>query len=188
VHADPPNWLTSLYGRCGAVALAVAQRILRDRHEAEDILQEAFVSALQVRGSYDPRRGSELAWLLVIVRTKALDRLRSRQVRTSAALMLRDAPAAGAAEADPMAAAHLTGGLSELPVQQRAALVLAYFEGLTQVEIAAQLEAPLGSVKTWLRSGIAQLASVMREPAQSVRWRLDQCASACADGEAIRST
>jgi RNA polymerase sigma-70 factor (ECF subfamily) len=172
------------------VALAVAQRILRDRQEAEDILQDAFVAALQVRGSYDSRRGSELAWLLAIVRTKALDRVRARQVRVNAAVMLRDAESEHAPELDSMAAAHLTRHLSSLPVQHRAAIVLAYFEGLTHVEIARHLGAPLGSVKTWLRSGVAQLAAEMREPPtgiQAVR-QLNQCDSAWADGEAIRST
>jgi len=165
VQGNAVHWLTLLYGRSASVALAVAQRILRDRQEAEDILQDAFVAALQLRGTYDPRRGTELSWLLAIVRTKSLDRLRARQVRAVASAALRDVEPVPERERDPMASAQVTNGFSALPAHQQAALVLAYFEGLTHVEIAAQMVAPLGSVKTWLRSGIAQLALGLREPA-----------------------
>jgi RNA polymerase sigma-70 factor, ECF subfamily len=158
----PVHWLTLLYGRSAPVALAVAQRILRDRQEAEDILQDTFVAALQLRGTYDPRRGTELSWLLAIIRTKALDRLRARRVRAVASVALRQVESETERECDPMAAAHVTDGFSTLPVHQQAALVLAYFEGLTHVEIAAQMGAPLGSVKTWLRAGIARLALGLR--------------------------
>jgi RNA polymerase sigma-70 factor (ECF subfamily) len=156
--------LAALYAQTAALGLAVAQRILRDRQEAEDILQDAYVSALHQRGNYDPRRGSELAWILAIIRAKALDRLRSKQVRLRVQPRLRPAGIALEHEADPLAAAYLTQGFATLPAHQRAALVLAYFEGLTHVEIAAQMGAPLGSVKTWLRAGIARLAIGLRDP------------------------
>ncbi|HEX4384777.1 MAG TPA: sigma-70 family RNA polymerase sigma factor [Myxococcales bacterium] len=169
----PPSavhWLAALYAQTAALGLAVAQRIVRDRQEAEDILQDAYVSALQQRGNYDPRRGSELGWILAIIRAKALDRLRSRRVRLRVQPQLQLAEIAPENEADPLAAAYLTQGFGALPAHQRAALVLAYFEGLTHVEIAAQMGAPLGSVKTWLRAGIAQLAIGLRDPApDSVR-------------------
>jgi RNA polymerase sigma factor (sigma-70 family) len=121
----PVHWLTLLYGRSAPVALAVAQRILRDRQEAEDILQDTFVAALQLRGTYDPRRGTELSWLLAIIRTKALDRLRARRVRAVASVALRQVESETERERDPMAAAHVTDGFSTLPVHQQAALVLA---------------------------------------------------------------
>jgi RNA polymerase sigma-70 factor (ECF subfamily) len=147
------------------MALAVALRILRDRLEAEDVLQDAFVASVGLRQTFDPRRGSELSWLLAIVKGKALDRLRSQKVRTSAADVLRQAPRADAREADPMAEAYMKRALSTLSAQQQTALNLAYFEGLTHVEIATRMGTPLGTVKSWLRAGIAQLGAAVNAPA-----------------------
>jgi RNA polymerase sigma-70 factor (ECF subfamily) len=159
--AETPRWLAPLYAAASPTALAVAQRIVGCRLEAEDILQDAFVASVRLRKNYDPQRGSEMAWLLAIVKSKALDRLRARNVRSVVAVALRQASSESPPDADPMANAHVRRGLSTLTNQQRDALDLAYFGGLTHVEIAERMSAPLGSVKTWLRTGLAQLGAEM---------------------------
>jgi RNA polymerase sigma-70 factor, ECF subfamily len=172
VSIEARQWLAALYERAASVAFAVAVRILRDREEAQDTLQDAFISALQLRDRFDARRGTELAWLLSIVRARSLDRLRARRVRSAFHERQLDAPLPEAAEADSMAVARLHRGFAGLPQPQQKVLVLAYFQGLTHVEIAAHLGAPLGSVKSWLRGGVAELAAELASPEEQAPGRL----------------
>jgi RNA polymerase sigma-70 factor (ECF subfamily) len=157
------SWCAELYARAAPAARSLARRILRDAPEAEDVVQDSFVAALGLRHRYDRLRGSETSWLLVIVRSKAVDRLRARRVRTSFAAT-HDGGAVVAVENDPNAVARLNRALSGLPPRQRTALLLAYVEGLTQVEIADRMAAPLGSVKGWVRQGLALVTQSFQLP------------------------
>ena len=170
IAARDPKALRELYDRSASVALAVAHRILRSTPEAQDVLQDAFVEAWRNASQFDARRGTAVAWLLAITRSRALDRLRTRAAadRASNALKAEEPPTVPLAiesatqrqERD-----RLQQALATLPSEQRDTLQLAYFEGLTQVEIAARLGEPLGTVKTRCRLALEKLARVLGETA-----------------------
>ena len=155
-----------LYDRHTPQVFALARRILRNDGDAEDIVQEVFSQAWRTAASYDHQRGSVVGWLLVITRTRAIDKLRARQSRpvTSAAIEPDTLPAVAAPDA--VIAAEQAGivkaALLDLPVAQRTALELAYYEGLTQTEIAERLAEPLGTVKTRMRAALTTLRARLR--------------------------
>ena len=170
IASRDPKALRELYDRSASVALAVAQRILRSAPEAQDVLQDAFVEAWRNASQFDARRGTAVAWLLAITRSRALDRLRSRAAadRASTALKAEEQPAVPL----PIESAtqrqerdRLQQALAALPSEQRDTVQLAYFEGLTQVEIAARLGQPLGTVKTRSRLALEKLARILGETA-----------------------
>lgn len=146
--------LAELYDRHAGLVLGLALRIVRDRADAEDVVQEVFVQAWRTAGRYERRRGSPEAWLSVMARTRALDRLRRRAAR-------REEPddAAPADTATPPLDEQLAirDALQALSADQRQALELAFYEGLTHSEIAARLDQPLGTVKTRIRTAMMRL-------------------------------
>lgn len=146
--------LAEFYDAHAALAYGLASRVLRDRSDAEDVVQEAFVQVWRQAARYDPLRGSPQAWLCAIVRTRALDRLRRRIARREAG----EAPAAGGAgPPDHEGRLAIRKALQALSPEQRQALELAYYEGLTQTEIARRLDTPLGTIKTRIRTGMMRL-------------------------------
>ena len=160
--------VAELYDRYAARVLGLAYRIVRNSSDAEDVVQEVFSQAWRKASSYQPARGTVVGWLLMMARTRAIDRLRARQSR-------RDAEAEPDLEAIPSEAASLSdqiianqqaagirAAMEALPPDQRTALDLAYFEGLTQTEIAERLRIPLGTVKTRIRSALASLRRSVR--------------------------
>ena len=156
--------LAELYDRYSALLYGVALRILRHPPEAEDALQEAWVQVWNQSSHFDPRRGSVPAWLVTIARTRALDRLR----RNTSRGRFEDQATPRGDAADPMdAAAHgklrdtLARALAALDPKQRQVLEIAYFEGLSQSQIASRLGAPLGSVKYWARQGLMRLKELV---------------------------
>ena len=157
-----------LYDRYAAQLYALARRIVRNEADAEDVLQEVFSQAWRNAGSYDPKRGSVLGWLLMMTRTRAIDRLRSQQVRPdSRATPFSDEIMAREENATDLLlvaeqAARVRAALLMLPPQQRAPLELAYYEGLTQAEIAERLTEPLGTVKTRMRAALSSLRERLR--------------------------
>jgi RNA polymerase sigma-70 factor, ECF subfamily len=170
VAAGDARALRKLYDRCAPVVLALALRILRNRAEAEDTLQDAFLEAWRRAGAFDARRGSATAWILAIARSRALDRLRARSSADRAAQAA--AREEMAAPSPPIESAErrqererLQRALSALPPEQRQTLELAYFEGLTQSEIAARTGDPLGTVKTRCRLALDKLAGFLEEGA-----------------------
>lgn len=170
IAARDPRALRELYDRCAPVALAVAHRILRNSPEAEDVLQDAFVDAWRNADRYEARRGTAVAWLLTMVRSRALDRLRARASsdRAHHALQAEEgdpAPLPIESATQRQERDLIQGALAELPAEQRAALQLAYFEGLTQAEIAARTGEPLGTVKTRCRLALEKLARLLGEVA-----------------------
>jgi RNA polymerase sigma-70 factor, ECF subfamily len=158
----------ALYDRHGAILFGIVLRILRSKSEAEEVLQEVFLQIWRGAGRFDESRGQLLPWLMLLARSRALDRLRASSVRDRAT-------AAVAAEPDPqiddasdevaLSEISLTvrRALAEIPEDQRTALMLAYFEGLTQSEIAVRLGRPLGTVKTHTRLGLARLRELLNE-------------------------
>jgi RNA polymerase sigma-70 factor (ECF subfamily) len=157
-----------LYDRHAGRVLALARRILRDEGDAEDIVQEVFSQAWRTATRYEAGRGSVAGWLLMIARTRAIDRLRARHARpdTTGDVLLETMPGTTQAPSDQAIAneqyALIRQGLVALPVEQRTALELAYFEGLSQSEIAERLAAPLGTIKTRIRTALTTLRRSLR--------------------------
>jgi len=161
--------LSALYDRYGARLYALAFTIVRDGADAEDVVLEAFLQAWRSAGRYDSARGSVVSWLTVIVRTRALDLVRSRIRRDRATTTAaRDVGggfvAMGHAGEPPGESAerterrqHVAAALRELPDSQQKVIELAFYEGRSQSEIAAMLKEPLGTVKTRARAGMRKL-------------------------------
>jgi len=149
-----------LWDRFGAGVYTVCRRRLGDPGAAEDAAQEAFTSVWRRAGTFDPARGSAAAWLYAVARNAAAQLVRRGQ--TGATLMVLDDQTADA-EKDPVLGFALHAALTRLPATEREVLELAYFEDLTQSEIAARLRLPLGTVKTRTRSGLHRLAGYLED-------------------------
>ena len=163
-----PDALAELYDRYARSIYSLAVRIVRDQADAEDIVQEVFSQAWRQAARYDAARGNVAAWLLTLARSRAIDRLRGRRARPwevsegSSPLTLPDAglgPDVLAASAEQVGLVRTA--LQSLPLMERVALELAYFEGHTHTEIATRLELPLGTVKTRIRQGLLRLRAAM---------------------------
>jgi RNA polymerase sigma-70 factor (ECF subfamily) len=162
--------LAELYDRHARLVFSLALRILQERADAEDVVQEVFAQVWTQAGRYDPGRGAVAAWMLMLARSRAIDRLRARRARPGAAVE------AGAAETVPDSATtqdlqllsaeqvgRLQRALEDLPEAQRQALELAYYEGLTHAEIAARLAEPLGTIKTRIRQAVIKLRASLSQ-------------------------
>lgn len=160
--------LASLYDRYRLILFGLILRILHSRPEAEDVLQDVFIQVWKRAADFDESRGRAFTWLVTLARSRAIDRLRaldSRQRTANESLLAVPESISDAAE-DAFKSEQrevVRAALDELPEEQRQALVLAYFEGLTQSEIAARLGAPLGTVKTRMRSGMIKLRELLGE-------------------------
>jgi RNA polymerase sigma-70 factor (ECF subfamily) len=173
VAAGDPSGLADLYDRHARALYSLAYRMLSNRAEAEDLVQDVFSQAWRQAGRYDARRAGVGTWLLMMTRARALDRLRARRVR---AFEMTGTPATDVAASDPDQETHvitaeeagrLRAALQDLPDAQRKAIELAYYGGLSQTEIAEQLREPLGTIKTRIRTGLLRL----RDALQWEHWR-----------------
>ena len=172
-HGDEAA-LASLYDRYRLILFGLLVRILNSRQEAEDILQEVFIQVWRRAADFDERRGKPFTWLVTLARSRAIDRLRQLSARERLAV-------ASAQEAPPEASDAsleayrseqkeiVAGALAQLPEEQRHSLLLAYFEGLTQSEIATRLGTPLGTVKTRMRTGMIKLRDLLGERIRTLR-------------------
>lgn len=143
--------LGELYDRFAPRLLGVAQRLLRSRGEAEDLVHDVFIEAWRRAGSYEPARASVASWLLLLVRSRALDRLRSARRWQSierVVALSSDAQHALPSPAEFGDAAALRAFVTGLPVDQRAVLELGFFAGCSYPEIARRLLIPVGTVKS----------------------------------------
>ena len=173
--------LATLYDRHGRLVYSLARAIVNADADAEEVTEDVFVALWTSPERFDQNRGSLRGWLATIARTRALDRLRSsrrRQVAheraaslsgegTAVALSGTEPTDQGAQVAD--VRSSLNRALSVLNADQRRALELAYFNGLTQSEIASTLGEPLGTVKTRLRDGMSKLRALLNAPEGALR-------------------
>ena len=158
--------LAELYDRHSRLLFSLVVRIVSDRGEAEEILQEVFVRVWTRVDMYDARMGAPLPWMVRVARNKAIDRLWARRVRAAV-----DTPAVDLAAVEATAAAtgiqtpeaavldserrrRVTGALAGLPAEQRQLIEQAFFEGYTHSELAQRFGLPLGTVKTRIRLGM----------------------------------
>ena len=160
--------LAALYDRYRLILFGLILRILHSRPEAEDVLQDVFIQVWKRAADFDDARGRAFTWLVTLARSRTIDRLRSlnsRQRTANEALEAAPDHVSDAVE-DAFKSEQrevVRTALEELPTEQRQALVLAYFEGLTQTEIASRMGSPLGTVKTRMRSGMIKLRELLGE-------------------------
>ena len=154
-----------LFDRYNQLALNLAARVLNERQEAEDVVQEVFLQIWRDASSYRQERGNVSTWIVAIARSRAIDKLRSRKARRvldpvgdneeqDVAEKLPD-PAARPGDLDNQLLVRKAFG--SLAVDQRVAIEMAYYEGMSQTEIAEALREPLGTIKTRIRSGLLKL-------------------------------
>ena len=158
-----------LYRATSSRLFSICLRLLPDRAEAEDVLQEVFTSIWHKAEQFDPDRASAMAWMAMVARNRAIDRLRSPShvVRTTAIELGEELPDGGATPADE-AEAHtdrerLQRCLQRLDERRRGLIRTAFFEGATYEELARRSGAPLGSVKSWIRRGLMQLRTCLEQ-------------------------
>jgi RNA polymerase sigma-70 factor (ECF subfamily) len=155
----------ALYDLYAKPLYSLILRILSDPKEAEDVLQEVFLQLWEKAGAFDEAAGKPFSWVVTMTRNKAIDRIRSRQRRSrlfeeasgsiEATASETAAPAPIGVEQDE--AAQIRTALNALPKEQRQAIEMAFFRGLTHSEIAEALREPLGTVKARIRRGMLQL-------------------------------
>jgi RNA polymerase sigma-70 factor (ECF subfamily) len=156
-----------LYDATASRVVGLAVRVVRDRAQAEEVAQEAFLEIWKTSGRFDPAKGSPLGWMLTIVHRKAVDRVRSAEASTrrDTTYHQRNHPVehdstAEAATAS-LEARRVRQALAGLTPAQREALELAYFGGYTHTEVATMLELPVGTAKTRIRDGLIRLRDTM---------------------------
>ncbi len=164
-----PEGLAAAYDRYGSIAFSLFLRITRDQTTSEDLLQELFMRVWNRARDFDPNKGALGVWITSIGRNMAIDYVRSAQARFTARLQPID-------HVDPLNFLQKTpeqesildrrrivaDAFTNLNPNERRVLELAYFEGFSQSEIATRLEEPLGTVKSWMRSGLGRLRSAMK--------------------------
>ncbi len=158
--------LGRLYDLLSRPLYSLALRILNDSSEAQDIVQDVFLQIWQKAGTYDNRRGSVFGWAATLTRNRAIDRVRMRKRRTEllagSAFDLQPVPVAGDLDSGAALwiqekARAVRGALEKLAPDQQKAIELAFFSGLTQLEIAGKLNEPLGTIKARIRRGLLKL-------------------------------
>ena len=153
------------YDKYSTLLFSIASKILNDAAEAEDVLQETFVQIWEKAGSFDPNLGQPVGWVVTLVRNRAIDRIRSSQRRI---LLAKEAGAEFAIAATSAEIANETvngrekakliqSAIVDLPPEQRRAIEMAFFSGLTQNEISEKMKEPLGTIKARIRRGLLKL-------------------------------
>ncbi len=161
-----------LYDQSSSLLFTLAFRMLNDREEAAELLQEVYLEVWRKVARYDVGRGTPIAWLITLTRSRAIDRLRSRAAKglnqmttpldsTSAAQIPDRGATPFESHADVELRTLVTSALTELPATQQEAIEMAYYEGLSHTEIAARLNQPLGTVKTRIKLGLTKLRTAL---------------------------
>lgn len=159
-----------LFDRYHQLALNLAWRVLSERQEAEDVVQETFLQLWRDAGSYKPERGNVSTWIVTITRSRAIDKLRSWKSRRIADLGIEREEEENLTEhlPDPAATQEsldnrllVRKAFGSLAVEQRVVIEMAYYEGMSQSEIAEALREPLGTIKTRIRSGLIKLKQAL---------------------------
>jgi RNA polymerase sigma-70 factor (ECF subfamily) len=158
----------TLYDECSPAVYGLIRRILRDRAQSDEVMQEVMLEVWRQAPRFDPQRGSAAAWIMTIAHRRAVDRVRSEVAeRGRVERAGRQAPTAGVSVQDDVVddldRQRVRSALAGLTDLQRSSIELAYFGGLTQTEIAALLDVPLGTVKTRIRDGLIRLRDALGE-------------------------
>jgi RNA polymerase sigma-70 factor (ECF subfamily) len=166
--------LERLYGEHGATCLSVARSILVDADYAQDAVQEAFLHLWRHADRFDGSRSTPRAWLLMLTRCRAIDRVRLEQRRKTLTLSPEDdradtTPDPSQQAVTTLLAEHAVGALATLSAVKREAVVLAYWGGYTQREIAVMTSTPLGTIKTRTRDALRELAAAFADTAQAAQ-------------------
>ncbi len=161
IRAGDQSAMAGLYDRYSGVVYGVALRVLASTTAAEDVVQEVFLQLWRNPQAFDADRGRLAPWLAVIARNRAIDHLRKRPQEDD----IDELPISTGVDLEDDAARRLAvekvrGVLAQLPQEQRKALEMAFFEGMTHTEIAGKTGQPLGTVKTRIRSGLLALRKV----------------------------
>ena len=167
IRAGDREALGELYDRYASIALGTALRVVADREQAEDVVHDSFVAVWAKIDRFDPARGSLRAWLLTVVRNRAIDRLRA--VRPSMVIEDADEQSLLRTSSNPTweaaiarrSAAELRNALDGLPTEQREAIELAYFGGNSYRQIAIMTKVPLGTANGRMRLGLAKLRDAL---------------------------
>ncbi len=161
--------LARLYDESAALVFSIALRILNDPADAEEVTLDVFTQVWRNSGSWDSSRGTVTSWLILLARSRALDRLRWRNSRTRFEELRENWEKTAQALSQPIDGSELahrreqvSRALDTLSAPQRAVLDLAFFGGYTQQEIADRLQEPLGTIKSRIRSALAKLKEVLR--------------------------
>lgn len=164
LRARDPQVMSTLYERYGGLAYSLIFRVVRDAAVAEDLVQETFLRVWNRAQSFDEQRGALGPWILTVARNRAIDYLRSADGRMTASPLDLDRlenPALFAQLEDKAfsidRSRRLKAAFVKLTEQQRTVIELAYFEGLSQTEMADRMQQPLGTVKTWVRTALKAL-------------------------------
>jgi RNA polymerase sigma-70 factor (ECF subfamily) len=166
IAARDASAIGELYDRHSRLLYGLILRILEQRGDAEEVLQDVFMSVWNRSTQYDESLGAPIAWLVRIARNRAVDRLRANAVRVKAVeTVANDAPAMPSSPESHAASNEqqrvVARALADLPADQRLLIEQAYFLGLTQSELAARHNLPLGTVKTRIRSGMLTLRQAL---------------------------
>ena len=169
IAAGDRDAFSRFYDLLAPTAFGLIRRVLRDPEAAAEVLQEVFWQVWREAPQYDPKRGSPEAWLVMRAKTRAIDRLRSMRRRDRTFVAPVDESVARSSEEpaeNPAVVAEnrslIQTALAQLPEPQRRVIEMAFFEGLTQSEIAIRLREPLGTVKTRARLGLERLRGALR--------------------------
>lgn len=157
--------LAALYDRYAALLVTLARRMLGDPVTAEDLVQDVFMEVWRRADAYDPARGSVRTWIVVRLRSRALDRLRSAPVRREVASDMAGQERAATETEDPALAPDrraVVAALQGLPDDQRVVVELAYFQGLSMSEIAESVGVPIGTVKSRTAAALSKLRLAMK--------------------------
>ena len=159
-----------LYDESSQLTYTIAMRILQDEADAAEVVLDVYKQVWDRAARFDEQRGSAAAWIVILARSRAMDRRRSRTARMRAAATLEELPDVISTEASPESLAiasqssrSMMRALAEVPTHQRQALELAFFAGLSHSEIAEQLGEPLGTVKTRIRLAVARLRELLKD-------------------------
>jgi len=171
IAATEPHALAALYRRRGSLIYSLLVRMLVNEMEAQEVLQDTFVQIWRRAHKYDPGRSSPMAWMIMIARGLALDRLRSRSRRSAthaaferevASLEVEEINGARQVERDELAVA-CAAALNRLPEDQGHALQMAFLRGWTHEEIACAVGEPLGTIKARIRRGLLSLRKALKD-------------------------
>ena len=165
IAAQDREAFAEFYDRHAPLMFSVACKVLNDANEAEDVLQETFVQLWEKARNFDPRLGKPASWMATLTRNRAIDRIRASQ-RRSRLMEQAGAEFSIVAEGAPSVNEQIHGAdnsrliqnaIVDLPAEQRRAIELAYFGGLTQSEISEKLNEPVGTIKARIRRGLLKL-------------------------------